>query len=134
MARIRGQSVCEIGGESTYLIGQSIFDIMQEYTDLLKTAWSNLLAKIDKGSISVWSEGDLHFQLFRELHDLCTREGWEEPFQIHAEISVAGYKPDLVLGNEEVIIELKHEREGTGGYTQHRGAYDEVVRKISRNS
>jgi len=103
---------------------------MTDYVGILRRSWSTLLGRLEEGTISIWSEGDLQCYLLREVCDFLSKEGVERPFPVHSEVTVAGFQPDLVLGRNETIVELKFERQGTGGYTVHRKEFDRVVEKM----
>jgi len=81
------------------------------YNELFLKAWENVLKEYEGGKIKFLSESDLRAHLFSECLKLMSSEGAETPYKIHAEKSILSphKKTDLVLGDDEVAIEIKLE-------------------------
>lgn len=89
---------------------------LTSYNELFLKAWANFLKEYEGGRIRFLSEGDLQSHLFSECLKLMSIQGFETPFKIHAEKSISGSrrKTDLVLGDDEVAIEIKLEPDYPG--------------------
>jgi len=81
------------------------------YNELFLKAWANVLKGYEDSKIRLLSERDLQAHLFSECLRLLSGERAETPYKIHIEKSITSphRKTDLVLGNDEVAIEIKFE-------------------------
>jgi hypothetical protein len=70
-----------------------------------------VLDEYKNGRISLLTEADLQSHLFSECIGLMKQRGAQVPFSVHAEkwVFEKRRKVDLVLGNDEVVVELKLE-------------------------
>jgi hypothetical protein len=86
------------------------------YNELFLKAWEGILKEYEAGKIKFLSERDLQSHLFSECLKLMSGEGAETPYKIHAEKSIMSphKKTDLVLGDDEVVIEIKLEPDYPG--------------------
>lgn len=86
------------------------------YNELFLKAWKNILREYEGGKVRFLSERDLQAHLFSGCLKLMSSEGAETPYKIHAEKSILSphKKTDLVLGDDEVAIEIKLEPDYPG--------------------
>lgn len=84
---------------------------MPDYQSLFLDAITNVLRAYSEGKIKILSEADLQSHLFSECCKLMTERSFPYPLKVFAEKGVIDKrkKVDLVLGNDEVLIELKAE-------------------------
>ena len=89
---------------------------MADYQALFIDAMTNVLAAYSEGKIKILSEADLQSHLFAECCKLMQERNFPYPLKLFAEKSVfrKHKKIDLVLGDGEVIIELKTEPDYPG--------------------
>ena len=82
-----------------------------DYNQVFFEALHGLVEKYRKGEIQLLSESDLQSHLFAECANLMRQNSFHLPLQVYAERGVFGKrsKVDLVLGNNEVLVELKFE-------------------------
>lgn len=82
-----------------------------DYNRLFTDALQNVLDEYKNGKISLLSEADLQSHLFSKCIELMKQRGAQVPFSVHAEKGIfeKRKKVDLVLGNNEVAVELKLE-------------------------
>lgn len=73
---------------------------------------------------------DLQSLLFH--HALILMQNRSLPWQIHAEPKRYGSYPDLVLGKDEVFVEIKFSKPSNGGYTQALEGYKGDVDKLKK--
>lgn len=115
---------------------------MTDYQKLFLDAIANVLAAYSEGKIKILSEADLKSHLFSECCKLMVERNFSYPLKLHAEKGVINkrQKVDLVLGDDEILIELKVEpdypgvskpvvfstRRESGGY----GSVEEDLEKI----
>ena len=71
-------------------------------------AW---IADYERGAHRLYTEADFQSHLFYHLLTLMAGRGFEQPYRIHTNYSVQSVreKIDLVLGDNEVLAELKFE-------------------------
>lgn len=83
------------------------------YNQILLDALRNVLEEYKQGEISFLNESDLQSHLFCKCVSFMKQRGLSRPFPIHAERGVfeKRRKMDLVLGDDEVLVELKFEPE-----------------------
>jgi len=88
----------------------------QDYNRILIEALNEVIEEYHQGVIQFFSERDLQAQLFSACLKIMRREGFTTPYKIYAEKGVIDKrkKTDLVLGNDEVLIELKLEPDYPG--------------------
>jgi len=115
---------------------------LADYQALFTDAMTNVLTAYSEGKIKILSEADLQSYLFAECCKLMQERGFPYPLKLFAEKSVFSKhkKIDLVLGDNEVLVELKTEpdypevskpvvfstRKESGGY----GSVEEDLEKI----
>ena len=83
-----------------------------DYNQLFIDALRNVLDEYKNGKILFLTEADLKSHLFGECVELMKKADLKQvPLPVHAEIGVfkKRKKVDLVLGNNDVVIELKLE-------------------------
>jgi len=81
------------------------------YNEIFIESWNSVLKRYKEGNVRFLSEADLRCHIFSECLKLLIREKMEIPYKIHAEKSILSprQKADLVLGADEVIVEIKFE-------------------------
>lgn len=81
------------------------------YEDLFDTAFSNTIRDYSNHEILFYSERDLQAHLFYECRRIMEKECFPKPLKLYAEKAVFSRhsKVDLVLGDNEVLVELKLE-------------------------
>jgi len=89
---------------------------MSHYNAILVTAIENMKKEYSQGNVQIRTEADLQCILFSECLKLMKQEEFERPFELHAEKDVfkRRQKIDLVLGHDEVLVELKVEPDYPG--------------------
>jgi len=53
-------------------------------------------------------------------------------WQIHVQPRRYGSEPDLVLGGDEIFVEIKFSKRGTGGYTEALEKWKETINKLKK--
>jgi hypothetical protein len=88
-----------------------------DYNEIVLDALQVVLEEYKRGEILFLTESDLQSHLFCKCIGLMKQRGLSFPFQIHAEKDVfeKRSKIDLVLGDNEVLVELKFEPESKVG-------------------
>lgn len=81
------------------------------YNNVFLEAWKNVLREYVDGKIKFLSHDDLSSHLFSESLRLMKTKEFEKPYKIYANKGVLrpNQKTDLVLGDNEVAIEVKFE-------------------------
>ena len=89
---------------------------MSIYNEVFLEALKKVMQEYGEGRICFYSERDLQAHLFSECLGLMRKEEFRIPFEIHAERPVFAKrrKVDMVLGDNEVLVELKLEPDYTG--------------------
>ncbi len=89
---------------------------MPGYNDLFIDAAENIRGEYLQGRIRILSEADLRCFLFAECLSLMRSKGFKTPLKVYAERGVfeKRRKIDLVLGSDEVLVELKAEPDYPG--------------------
>lgn len=89
---------------------------MTNYQRLFLDAITNVLTAYAEGKIKILSEADLQSHLFSECCKLMKERNFPYPLKLFAEKSVINKrkKVDLVLGDDEILIELKVEPDYPG--------------------
>ena len=92
-------------------------EMVVNYNQLFIDALKEVLDEYKQGDISFLAESDLQAHLFCKCISLMKQNGFPIPFLVHAESGVfeKRKKIDLVLGDNEVLIELKFEPESAVG-------------------
>jgi len=87
-----------------------------DYDKLFDDALDNVLKTYSKAKIRFYSERDLQGHLFFECRRLMEEREFPIPLKLYAEKSVFSKhgKVDLVLGDDEVLVELKLEPDYPG--------------------
>lgn len=93
---------------------------MLPYDEILRQAWKNILKNYENNVVDFDNEFTLQSHLFAECLRIMNEESFETPFKIYAERSVlpgtipierlseaSGNQADLVLGDNEIAVELK---------------------------
>ena len=78
------------------------------YASLLLKAWENMVMRFEKGYITLDSEGDIQCHLFSCCLELLEKGDFPRPLEIHAEITIGEKRADIVLGKNEVGVEIKY--------------------------
>jgi hypothetical protein len=84
-----------------------------DYSDVLVASWNSILEKLERGEIILESEDDLRCHLFHECLVALTATDLKPAFPIHAEAEYF----DMILGANDVAVELKFSKKEQGGYT-----------------
>jgi len=100
------------------------------YSEIFDIAVSAAFERIRQGKFELQSEKDIQALIFHEA--LVLTEGQGLPPKVHAEPTRADLKPDLVLGGEEVFVEIKLSKVVTGGYTEATRKWGEDVEKLKK--
>lgn len=89
---------------------------MLTHNEIFLRPWKNVLERYRDGKIRFISEADLQCHLFSECLRLMEIEKFETPYKIHVNKSLftPRRKTDLVLGHDEVAIEIKLEPDYPG--------------------
>jgi hypothetical protein len=87
------------------------------YDRVFLDALHSVLIEYGNTQIDLLSESDLKAHLFSECINLMRKRGFPSPFKVYAEKGVFDKrkKIDLVLGDNEVLVELKFEPESSLG-------------------
>ena len=86
-----------------------------DYNQLFTDAVEIFLFDYTSNKVRLYSERDLQSHLFYHIRKLMQEQGFPTPFQVYAEKRVFGReKVDLVLGDNEVLVELKLEPDYPG--------------------
>jgi hypothetical protein len=87
-----------------------------DYDKLFEDALDRVLEDYSENKIRFYSERDLLGHLFYECRRLMEERGFPTPFKLYSEKSVFSkhVKVDLVLGDDEILVELKLEPEYPG--------------------
>jgi len=87
-----------------------------DYDKLFEDALSNVLKDYSDNKIQFFSERDLQAHLFYECRKLMEERDFPRPLKLCVEKSVFSKhaKVDLVLGDDEVLVELKLEPDYPG--------------------
>lgn len=87
-----------------------------DYNQVFVKALEKVMEEYKLERIRFYSERDLQAHLFSECLGFMRKEGFQIPFEIYADKSVfeKRKKIDLVLGNNEVLVELKLEPDYDG--------------------
>jgi hypothetical protein len=87
-----------------------------DYNAIFENALKHVLEDYSANKIHFFSERDLQGHLFHECRKLMEQEGFPSPLKLYAEKSIFSKhaKVDLVLGDDEVLVELKLEPDYPG--------------------
>ena len=87
-----------------------------DYCKLFEDALNNVLKAYSDSKIRFYSEKDLQGHLFYECRKRMEERGFPLPLKLYAEKSVFSKrsKVDLVLGDNEILVELKLEPDYPG--------------------
>jgi hypothetical protein len=88
---------------------------MSELLAMFASATGKALKDIKLGRFFPESERDLQALVFH--HAVSLLDPSPAPLKIHAEPERFGSHPDLVVGDNELFVEMKLGKRGTGGYT-----------------
>lgn len=86
------------------------------FSKVFDDATATALEDVRRGRFDLQSEKDIQALVFHYAILLAEKLGL--PLKLHAEPTRAEQKPDLVFGDNEVIVELKLSKAATGGYTE----------------
>jgi len=95
------------------------------YADILEHSWNTILENIRREEVTLESEEDLRCHLFHQCVASIAAAGLKPPFPIHAENDYL----DLVLGEGDVIAELKFSKKDEGGYTSQK---ESILRDLNK--
>jgi len=108
-----------------------------DYDKLFDDALNNVLKAYSEGNIRFYSERDLQGHLFFECRRLMEEREFPIPLKLYAEKSVFSkhVKVDLVLGDDEILVELKLEPDYPGVsksvvFTTGAGSIESDLKKI----
>jgi hypothetical protein len=89
-----------------------------DHDKVFEDALSNVLKDYSDNKIQFLSESDLQAHLFYERRKLMEERDFPRPLKLHFEKSVFSKhaKVDLVLGDDEVLVELKLARARGAGW------------------
>ena len=81
------------------------------YDQVFSEALQQVLDAYKQGEIQLLAESDLQAHLFCKCVSLMKQNGFPQPLQVHVERGVfeKRKKIDLVIGDNEVLVELKFE-------------------------
>lgn len=87
-----------------------------DYNKLFEDAFNHVLKEYSENKIRFYSERDLLGHLFYECRKLMEERGFPFPLKLYAEKSVFSKrtKVDLVLGGNEILVEIKLEPDYPG--------------------
>jgi len=87
-----------------------------DYQQLFLYAMNNVLNDYENGKIRIFSESDLQSNLFYECRKQMEEHSFPYPLKLYTERGVFSRqsKVDLVLGDDEVLVELKVESDYLG--------------------
>ena len=98
--------------------------VLPTYDEVFLSAWQRLLN--DYGKVKFRSEQDIVCHLFSECLKSMKDSEFETPYKIHANLRPYPYKidkvADLILGDNEVVVEIKLLR-------RHESATTDITRK-----
>ena len=100
------------------------------FSELFDRAANLTLAQIGSGEFILQSEKDIQALVFHQAIVLAQESGL--PLDIHAEPARMGKEPDLVLGEDEVFVETKLSKAGSGGYSTALGAWHSDIDKLRK--
>ncbi len=81
-----------------------------DYEKVLAQALERVLEDYETGRIHLESEGDFRGHLFHRCVEILNERGHPPPVPVHAERSIAGGRPDIVIGpDSDTVVELKFE-------------------------
>ncbi len=83
------------------------------FSDLFNSATTAAFEDLRKGQFVVESKTDIQALVFRHAARLARSHGL--PLKIHVEPTKLALKPDLVFGDEEVFVQVKFVKAGSGG-------------------
>src|SRR5260370_28465127 len=84
------------------------------FSEVFDAAATATLGYSKNGQLEFLSEADIQAMIFH--HAVTFAEKASLPLKIHAELSKVGAEPDLVLGHDEVFVEIKLSKSNSGGY------------------
>lgn len=98
--------------ETVKLLGM----LPMDYSKLFDDALNRVLEAYSESKIRFYSERDLQGHLFHECRRLMEERGFPTSFKLYSEKSVFSKhaKVDLVLGDDEILVELKLEPDYPG--------------------
>jgi len=112
-----------------------------DYDMLFNDALDFVLKGYSENKIRLFSERDLLGHLFYECRRLMEERGFPTPFKLYSEKSVFSkhVKVDLVLGDDEILVELKLEPDYPGVskpvvFTAGTGSIESDLTKIKEYS
>ncbi|MFQ5871410.1 MAG: hypothetical protein ACE5IJ_08260 [Thermoplasmata archaeon] len=101
-----------------------------DFSELFDKAVTAFLEMVRDGGFNLHSEKDIQALIFH--YALTLTESNSLPQKLHAEPTKAGMRPDLVLGDDEVFLEVKLSKAHSGGYTQAVRSWVADVKKLQR--
>lgn len=98
------------------------------YDEVLIEAWESVIADYKKGLIKFDKEFDFQSYLYAKCLEVMKKKSL--PVKIYVERDYPeGLQPDLVLGDNEVAVELKF---GPGGSSPAKGKVEDDLKKLKR--
>lgn len=87
-----------------------------DYNEVFLHAWRKFLDKYEQEKIQPLTESDIHGHLFSLCLEQLKSEGFETPYKVHMNWRVfsARKKSDIVLGDKEIVVEVKFEPDYPG--------------------
>jgi hypothetical protein len=101
-----------------------------EFCQVFERALAAALDDSRNGRFTFSSERDIQALIFHHAIVLAEQRGL--PLKIHAEPPKCESKPDLVLGDDEVFVEIKLSKPGSGAYTDSREKWRQDISKLRR--
>ena len=107
----------------------------QTYHKVFLLSWQSFLENFNKGSVKLRSEHDIACHLFSECLKTLEELKFEYPYKIHVDIRPFPHKinkiADLILGDNEVVVEIKFLKSGESATTEiTKKATKDVVDKL----
>jgi len=103
-------------------------EIIMNWWQIFLAAVNAMLQDISSGRFILESEKDIQSTIF--YHVVLSLANPPTPVQVHAEPTKAGLKPDLVLGADDVFVEIKLSKANNGGYSQAIASWNSDINKL----
>lgn len=96
------------------------------YAGILKRAVRETLVSYKRGDVKLKKEADLQAYLYHKCIHFFKEKGFKQPYEISLGKRINKYYPDLILGNDDALIELKLE---TSDSVYNSVVFDEDIKK-----
>ena len=84
---------------------------MLSYKEIAINSWNAFVSLFEKDIIELKSEADIRSYLFTCCYNNMKND-FPKPLKLFSEFNMENKIPDLVLGEQEIAIEIKYLREG----------------------